>query len=277
MVALAGIVGVPGKGFVRVSDGTAPGVVQLRRPYQPFGNINNYESGANSFLSQAQFGVVRRISAGLSFQAEYQFNKSLTEQPFGIAAPTNPFYARLDWGNADFIRTHYVIINFTCDLPFGKGRHYSLSGVKDIAFGGWQVAGISSLGTGQPFSVTFNSTVVGWPSSRADIVGNPNGAGTISQWFNPAAYAVPAPFTYGNAARNSLFGPGIINWDQAMYKKFAITERIGLEFRAEFFNIMNHANFDVPAANISVPAQVGKITSTTSVPRAIQFGMRLTF
>ncbi len=257
--------------------GPGPGVVQLRRPYQPFGTINYYESGANNFLNEIQLGVMRRLAAGLSFQAEYQFNKSLSEQPYGIGAPTDPFNARLDWGNADSIRTHYVVINFTYDLPFGKGRHFALSGVEDKILGGWQVAGISSLGTGQPFSVTFNSTVVGWPSSRADIVGNPNGAGTINQWFNPAAYAVPAPFTYGNSARNSLWGPGVINWDQAIYKRFGITERINLEFRAEFFNIMNHANFDVPAANISVPAQVGRITNTTSVPRDIQFGMRLTF
>jgi hypothetical protein len=149
--------------------------------------------------------------------------------------------------------------------------------VQDKILGGWQVAGISSLGTGQPFSVTFNSTVVGWPSSRADIVGNHDGAGTITQWFNPAAYAVPAPFTYGDSARNSLFGPGIISWDQSLYKRFGITERINAEFRAEFFNIMNHANFDVPAANISVPSTVGRITNTTSVPRDIQFGLRLTF
>src|SRR5436190_1174677 len=82
--------------------------------------------------------------------------------------------------------------------------------------------------------------------------------------------AVPAPFTYGNSARNSLFGPGIINWDQSLYKRFGITDRMSLEFRAEFFNIMNHANFEIPAANISVPSTVGKITSTNNVPRDIQ-------
>src|SRR5260370_8808558 len=149
--------------------GLGPGVVQLRRPYQPFGNINYYESGANSFLSQIQLGVMRRLADGLSFQAEYQFNKSLSEQPYGIGAPTNPFYARLDWGNADSIRTHYVIINFTYDLPFGKGRQFSLRGVKDKVFGGWQVAGISSLATAKPFSLTFNSTEVSRPTSRTAL------------------------------------------------------------------------------------------------------------
>jgi hypothetical protein len=118
---------------------------------------------------------------------------------------------------------------------------------------------------------------VGWPSSRADIVGNTSGAGNIAQWFNPAAFAVPAPFTYGNSARNFLFGPGIINWDQSLSKNTRIGERTNLEFRAEFFNIMNHANFDLPASNISVPSTVGRITSTSNAPRAIQFGARLSF
>jgi hypothetical protein len=257
--------------------GPAPGVVQLRRPYQPYATINYYESGANSSLNQLQLGAVRRLAAGLSFEVEYQLTHELNEQPYGIAAPTDPFNTHLDWGNADFIRRNYATINLTYDLPFGKGRRFSLSGIKDKLLGGWQLASISSLGSGQPFSVTFTSTTVGWPSSRANLVGNTSGAGTIAQWFNPAAFAVPAPFTYGNSPRNLLYGPGIINWDQAVYKVTNITERARLEFRAEFFNIMNHANFDVPAANISVPSTVGKISNTTNTPRDIQFGMRLSF
>ncbi|MDQ6678358.1 MAG: TonB-dependent receptor, partial [Acidobacteriota bacterium] len=257
--------------------GPAPGVVQLRRPYQPFGNINYFESGANSILNQIQLGATRRFAQGLSFGVEYQYSKELNEQPFGIAAPTNPFNARMDRGNADFIRRHYVIINYTYLLPFGNGRRFPLSGFADRVLGGWQLAGISSLGTGQPFSVTFTSSTVGWPSSRADIVGSPAGAGNIYQWFNPAAFAVPAPYTYGNSARNFLFGPGIINWDQSLYKNTRIGERANLEFRAEFFNVMNHANFDIPASNISVPSTIGRITSTSNSPRAIQFGARLSF
>jgi outer membrane receptor protein involved in Fe transport len=258
--------------------GPAPGIVQLRRPYQPYADINYYESGANSILNQLQLGAVRRLTTGLSFAVEYQLSHELNEQPFGIAAPTSPFNAHLDWGNADFISRNYATINFTYDLPFGKGRYISLSGIKDKLFGGWQLASISSVGSGQPFSVTFTSTTVGWPSSRANLVGNPSGAGTIAQWFNPAAFAVPGPYTYGNSPRNFLYGPGIINWDQAFYKLTNITERTRLEFRAEFFNIMNHANFGTPASiNISVPSTVGKISSTTNASRDIQFGMRLSF
>ena len=257
--------------------GPGPGVVQLRRPYQPFGTINYYESGANSLMNQLQLGVLRRFSSGLSFELEYQFSKELNEQPYGISAPTDPFNARLDWGNSDLIRRHFATLSYTYELPFGKGRRFDMSGIRNTLLGGWEIAGISTMGSGLPFSVTFTSTTVGWPSSRADIVGNPSGSGTLTEWFNPAAYAVPAPFTYGKSARNSLFGPGIVTWDQAIYKNFRIVERVSLTVRAELFNILNHAAFSNPASNISVPSQVGHITSTSNTPRDVQFGMRLSF
>jgi hypothetical protein len=256
----------------------APGVVQPRRPFQPFGIINYYASGRNSILNQLQLGVLRRLSKGLSFQVEYQLSKGLGEQPFGITAPTDFRNARYDRGDMDFIRRHLTTANYTYDLPFGKGRTFELSGLANTLLGGWQLAGILSFGTGEPYSVTFNSTTVGWPSNRADIVGNPIPANrSIVQWFNPAAYAVPQPFTFGNSARNSLFGPNLFRWDNGFIKNTRITERLNLEFRAEFFNILNHPSFDVPASNISVPSQVGRITSTVSTARDIQFGMRLSF
>jgi hypothetical protein len=110
------------------------------------------------------------------------------------------------------------------------------------------------------------------------VVGNPELENrSIQRWFNPAAFAVPAQFTYGNSARNLLFGPGYFNWDTALYKHTRITERFDLEFRAEFFNVLNHPSFNPPASDISVASQVGRITSTSNTPRDIQFGLRLGF
>jgi hypothetical protein len=126
--------------------------------------------------------------------------------------------------------------------------------------------------------VTFTSTVVGWPSSRANLLSkNTAGNGTIKEWFNPAAFTLPAPYTYGNSQRNSLFGPSIVNWDQAIYKNLTFRERFNLEFRAEFFNILNHPDFDIPASNISVPSTDGHISDTVNTPRDIQLAMRLSF
>jgi outer membrane receptor protein involved in Fe transport len=256
----------------------APGAVQPRRPYQPFGTIAYRESGRNSILHQLQLGALRRFAAGLSFQFEYQYTNALSEQPFGITAPMDSFRAFLDWGHADFIRHHVATANYTYDLPFGRGRAMDLSGVADKVFGGWRLAGIVGFGSGEPYSVTFNSTMTGWPSNRADILGDPHLEDrSLDRWFNAAAFAVPAPFTYGNSARNLLFGPGYFNWDTAVFKNTLLTERLNLEFRAEFFNVLNHPSFNPPAANISVPAQVGRITSTFNTPRDIQFGLRLSF
>jgi Carboxypeptidase regulatory-like domain len=256
----------------------APGVVQVRRPFQPYGIINYYDSERNSILNQLQLGILRRLSKGLSFQVEYQLSKGLSEQPFGISAPTDFRNFKYDRGDMDSIRRHLVTANYTYDLPFGKGRTFQLSGLTNALLGGWQLAGILGIGTGEPYSVTFNSTVTGWPSSRADIIGDPTPSNrSINQWFNPAAYGVPAQFTFGNSARNSLFGPNLFRWDNGFIKNTKITERLNLEFRAEFFNVLNHASFDVPAANISVPSQVGRVTSTVLPARDVQFGMRLSF
>lgn len=256
----------------------APGQVQPRRPFQPFGPIGIYQSGRNTISNQLQLGAVRRFSAGFSFQFEYQYTNAFGEQPFGITPPTDNRNAALDRGHADFIRHHLATANYVYNLPFGRGRHFALSGVAEKIFGGWQLSGITSFGTGEPYSVTFTSTVLGWPSSRADIAGDPKPSNrAIEQWFNPAAFVVPAQFAYGNSARNLLFGPGFFNWDAGVFKNTALTERVNLEFRAEFFNILNHANFAVPASNISVPASVARITATSNSPRDIQFGLRLQF
>ena len=256
----------------------APGAVQPRRPYQPFGAITYVESGRSSILHGIQLSAIRRFASGFSFQLEYQYNKALGEQTYGLS-PMDNRNTRLDRGDLDFIRRHAMRANYVYDLPFGRGKKFlnSVTGVADKLLTGWQLTGIVGMGTGEPFSVTFTSTTLGWPSSRADIVGDPKpGDRSIAQWFNPAAFATPAPFLYGNSARNMLFGPGYFDWDVGIFKNTALTERTTLEFRAEFFNFPNHANFGLPASNISVPATVGRINSAGD-PRTIQFGMRLRF
>lgn len=256
----------------------APGAVQPLRPYQPFGPITYYESGRNAITHQLQLGALRRFSAGLAFQFEYQFTKALGEH-IHLLPPMDNRNTRLDRGNLDTIRRHFAAINYIYDLPFGPRKRFlsSTSGAAAKLLSGWQIAGISSFGSGEPYSVTFTSTVLGWPSNRADIVGDPKiGNPSTERWFNPAAFAVPAPFTYGNSARNMLFGPGFFSWDAALFKNTHLTEKLRMEFRAEFFNILNHPNFGIPANNISVPATVGRISSATD-PRDIQFGLRLVF
>ena len=249
----------------------SPGAVQPKRPYQPWGPINYYDSGRDSVTQQMQLSAQRRYSTGLTFEVEYQYTNGLGPDVTGVVGATDPRNARLDRGHLDFIAHHLATTNYVYELPFGRNRFRRL-------LGGWRLAGIVSIASGLPFSVNFTSNVQGWPSSRADVAGGslyPSDK-SIARWFNPAAFKVPAQFTYGNSARNLLFGPGAFGWDQAVFKDVNITERIHLNIRAEAFNLPNHASFGQPAANISVPSTVGTISSA-GAPRAVQFGARVSF
>jgi hypothetical protein len=256
----------------------APGAVQPRRPYQPFGNINVFENSQTSNTQQLQLSAQRRFSSGLSFGVEYAWTKALSGSLFDQSLPTVPDNRRLDRGNDPQIRQHYMVANYVWELPVGRGKRYlsSLSRLPNAILGGWETSGIVTLGSGLPFSVVFDSTVQGWPSSRADIVGDPHVANpSLSQWFNPAAFVLPAPFRYGNSAPNSLFGPGLNSWDVAALKNFRLGESLNLQFRSEFFNVLNHPSFGNPNSNISNTTRVGTITSTSNQPRVIQFALRL--
>ena len=257
-----------------------PGAVQIHRPYQPFGNISLYTNGQTANTQQLQLSLQRRYSSGLSFQVEYSLTKSLDSSATDTGTPSVPNNWRLDRGNDSMIRRHYLVSNYVYELPFGHGKRYlsSLHGLPEILLGGWQTSGIVTAASGLPFSVNFTSSLLGQPSGRANIVGDPGVSSPgINGWFNPQAFAVPAPFTYGTSAPNFLFGPGLVTWDIGAFKNFRFFERWNLQFRSEFFNTLNHANFSNPQNNISSPTQVGKILATSTGPRVVQFALRLEF
>jgi hypothetical protein len=215
----------------------------------------------------------------MSMQLEYSWNRSLDNTPI-VGGPQNPYNTSNDRGNSDQVRRHIFSAAYSYELPFGPGKKFlTQGGLSSKIVGGWAVAGITYLRTGQPFSVTFNATQPGWYANRADVtnVGNlSRSERSITRWFDASGYTAPAPFTFGNSARNLLFGPGDIVFDVSVIKDTAITERLRTQFRAEFFNMPNHANFNNPGANISVASSLGRITSAGD-PRQIQFGLKILF
>jgi hypothetical protein len=245
------------------------GTIQSNRPYQPWADITTLDTNGNSITHQMQVEVVRRFSKGLFLQANYTWNKTLDNVPI-VGGPQNPYDASLDRANGEAIRPRVAYISASYELPFLR---------KNKILGGWQLAGIGQFRSGTPFSVGFVPNQAGWYATRADVASSevypPNQS--ITQWFNPAAFAVPAPFTFGNSARNMLFGPGQMIIDMSVLKDFRFGENHFLQFRAEAFNMPNHPSFGVPAANISVPASVGRITSTSVPARSVQFGLKLVF
>lgn len=266
--------------LINVSRQQVAGPLQPVRPYQPWSDINYLHYAGDSTLHQLQLEAIKRYSYGLNFQLEYSWNRSLDNTPI-TGGPQDPYNAAGDRGNSDQIRRHIFTAAYSYELPFGEGRPL-LSGVRGVGgkiIGGWGVSGVTYLRTGQPFSVSFTSSTQGWRSSRADVtnVGAlSKDERSITRWFDASGYSIPAPFAFGNSARNLLFGPGDIVFDVSVLKETHITERINTQFRAEFFNLPNHANFGNPGANISVPASLGRITSAGD-PRQIQFGLKVLF
>ena len=240
-----------------------------------------------------QVTVQKRYSAGLSLLSAYTYSHSIDDVPLqeGGGAdgpiPQDPRYRFLDFASSSFDIRHRFTQTVNYYLPFGTGKHFSLGkSWANKAFGDWQVNLILTAQTGLPFTpVLANSTTNTGTSSRPNVISGVNASlpnPAINDWFNTsfnvpgAVWATPAQYTYGDAGRNILRGPGRFNADFSIFKIFAITERIRLEFRGELFNVLNHPQFDLPAATIG-QAGVGTITNTVGTPRDIQLGLRLAF
>ena len=199
--------------------------------------------------------------------------------------PQNP---KADWGPSNFNPAQQASGNFSYDLPFGHGRFLggNVTGVADKFISGWSWHGIVTIQTGFPFTPLAGSNQSNNGDSRnPDRVSiNPNFSGTViegspTQWFNPAAFLLPPAGTYGNAGRDILIGPGLTEFDMSLFKTTAISERVKLEFRAEFFNLFNHANFGMPVVATfsggAVSPNAGAITYTATTQRQIQLGLKV--
>ena len=185
-------------------------------------------------------------------------------------------------GLSDYDIPQRLVVSYGYELPFGHGKRFMNSAplLVDELFGGWQVVGISTFQSGFPFTPYLGSNDPGNVNFaydiRPNVIGNPSVSNcTPAQCFNVAAFGVPAPFTFGDAGRNILRGPGIQNWDFSVLKDFHISEARYLQFRSEFFNIFNHANFNNPNPYVDTP-QGGQIFSAKD-PRIIQFALKLYF
>jgi hypothetical protein len=246
----------------------------------------------NSSYNALQTDFTRRLSQGLQFRANYTWSKNLDmnsgltiaqaqNQPQMILNRNN---LPLDWGPAALNVTNQSSLSLTYELPFGK----HLTGFSGKLISGWQVNGITTLLSGFPFTPLLGSNRSGDGNTRNPDRPNLNPnftgpviLGTQTQWFNPAAFLVPTAGTYGNLGRGTYNGPGLAEVDMSVFKNTSLSERFKLQFRAEFFNLLNRANLGTPNATVfsgtSVSASAGLITTLATTPRQIQFGLKLSF
>lgn len=256
----------------------APGAVQPRRPVQPFASIslsNDPIFGSNS--NALQIGVHKRFTAGSQLNAEYEWIHVLGTESF-----VNPLTTSDSFGNIGGIAPHSLNVSYSYVLPFGHNQRFlgNAGASVDRIVSGWEISGILQYQAGQPFSVTYNTSVQGSYNSRANRVpGVPlyPANKTLKNFFNTAAFSAPANFTFGNSAYNLMHGPRYQQWDISLAKNTAITERVRVQLRADAFNFPNHPNFANPNATLSNPSNFGQITGTTGAPRQISFGAKLLF
>ena len=241
--------------------------------------VSDGESDYNAF----QLTVDKRLSAGLSMLVGYTWGHAIDNvaNDFGGGVGTPQFRGcRFDCerGNANFDIRHRMTISYTYNLPFGKGRSFANDGIARVVIGDWQINGITTLQTGLPFTPSLaNPNTNGSGGSRPDLVGNPEVANkTLQRWFDPTAFARPNEIRFGNLGRNTLYGPGRVNFDTSLFKDFYFTEDVKLQFRAEAFNLFNTPQFGQPNASIGA-SNAGTITSTVGNPRQLQLALRLQF
>jgi hypothetical protein len=259
----------------------APGGTRL---FPSLGNVNVQDTAGNSIYHSLQTQLERRLAKGLQFLASYTWSHAIDDSAGAFDNQTNrvdPYNLRLERGNSSLDLRHRFVFSSLYEIPYGRGRMYGkdLSGVMDAVLGGWQLNGILTLQSGQPFDLTDP----GNPETRPDITGNPETFGDPDRWFTTTVFArVPTngsgvKLRPGSAGRNILYGPGIKSLDFSLFKNFHITERIKTEFRAEVFNLTNTPQFSQPNGDIT-SGDFGRIRSTRlGSNRQIQFALRVTF
>lgn len=252
-----------------------PGATNPRRQFPRFADIlmSAPLGGANYQGLETKFE--RRFSGGFSILSGYTFSKTLERQIGQLTSVLAP-EKRLSFQHLP----HRFFTAAVWDLPFGKGRRLASEGVLSHLWGGWQISPILEAQQGLSFTPSVNgnpaNTTGGQRPHRLRDGNLPRSQRTPDRWFDSSAFAVPAPFTFGNSAANVLYGPGLVNLDLTVARTFRVTEKVSLDFRSEFFNVFNDAHFNFPIAVVNTPNS-GTISETSSSARQIQFGLKLVF
>ena len=231
-------------------------------------NTTSWISGGSSNYNALEIDLRRNLARGLQFRGNYTYSRNLdngsawntsvsANTPAFVSYPANP---ALDYGPAATDVRHLAAINATYELPLGRGQFLfsSASPLLERAISGWSLSTIASLQSGFPFSpqLGYNPTGSGdtrnpvRPNVNSNFTGNlytrGNTRARVTQFFNPAAYTAPIYGTIGNLGRDTLTGPGYTDWDLSLLKSTRLSETTRLQFRAEFFNVLNHTNLQTP-------------------------------
>ncbi|HEV2523159.1 MAG TPA: carboxypeptidase regulatory-like domain-containing protein [Candidatus Acidoferrales bacterium] len=264
------------------------GGVQSRRPYPNLNAFTTIRWDGWAFFNSLTIKATRRFTKGLSFDGSYSWSHSIDDA--SDAGTTNAelnlpqdIYANnlaVEKANSSFDHRHRVTANVVYDLPFANNS----DGWLHRTVGGWRASGNLIVQSGAPFTVNLSTgnevsnigLVNGNNLERPNVSADPNqGPKTPQQWFNTAAFSLPAALTFGNAPRNNIIGPGLVDIDSSLQKEFALNESAKLQFRFDAFNLFNHPNFNLPG-RIFGASNFGVIQNAQD-PRELQFALKFLF
>lgn len=281
------------QGIRRNDPPPAPGAIQLRRPYSQWGTISLQEWGGKANYHALQTKIEIRDWRGLTLMGSYVRSKCLDDGS-DEGGPVATQLIGTNYGVCNFDQPNTGSISFNYALPFGPGKAFLNGGpgVVKRVIGGWQLAGVATLQSGLPFTPVINgdraNTGVG--GQRPRVVGTPFVPGNVSCWFYTSSnsacralfpnavdsFVVPAQYTYGNAGRNILRADSLSQLNLSVSKEFSFTEIRRLQFRGEFFNILNHPVFNAPGTSINATSG-GQVSSTLNSNRIIEFALKFYF
>ncbi|HLJ14929.1 MAG TPA: carboxypeptidase-like regulatory domain-containing protein [Bryobacteraceae bacterium] len=291
----------PFYGLISAGTLAQPSVIreQLLRPFPQFQNVSVInDTAGDSIYNALELKVEKRMSSGLEILVAYTFAKLITDVPWADSAigGSNGSGSFENWYNLHAERSlsaqdvsQSMTISYNYELPVGKGKSLGSSwrGPAQWFLGGWQINGVTRLSAGTPLALTTstnNTNSLGGGSrpntngSSAALPASRPTANRIAEWFDVSTFTLPASFTFGNVSRTlpDVRSPGAINFDFSMFKNIPLKERLTLQFRSEFFNILNHPNFGLPNTADGDRA-FGTISSTALLPRVGQFALKLIF
>ena len=267
------------------------------RPYPQFGQIELRAKDGNSDFDAFQVQLHRPLRQGWTLTGSYMWSHAINDGSLGSGVeddfPEDVACRRCERSSSDQDARQTANISTVYQLPFGSGRRFLRDGAMAALLGGWELTGIGGGRTGLPVNITVDRSVTVMPDGNAGnqrpnyVAGTtlfPAGGQTPGHWINLAAFAVPAPGTWGDLGRGAFRGPALWQVDTALQRRIVVRERLALELRGECFNLLNRAQYANPLADISAPSSFGHITTLVNTsptgsgtPRQFEIAARLVF
>jgi hypothetical protein len=263
-----------------------PGAIAPRRPIPQLSQFNTIRWDGWASYNALTLSLKRRFTKGLTFDANWTWSHAIDDasDPGTTLNETNlpqdVYNTAPEKASSSFDHRQRAVVRLVYQIPAPRtGAQPTVNRLLRAAFSNWQAGGSFTAQTGAPFTVNISSdqaNIGAGPAQRPNVSGDPNaGPKSPNEWFNTAVFSLPALYTFGNAPRNVIIGPGLSEFDLSLQKEIAIRESVKVQFRGEAYNLFNHPNFNIPNRTAFTP-NFGKISSSLD-SRQLQLAVKLLF